>query len=349
MRAHRTYRFLGPASAATAVFCALCFLLPTGSGALLPSPLPLTTSPPLTMNWTELYPTTGPSKRAGVNLADDSEDGYVVAFGGLDHQGSFNDTWVYSAGNWTELFPNVSPSQRAYAAMAYDNATQQVLLFGGQGPNSVAPLNDTWAFSQGNWTLLHPTRSPPGLMRAVMTYDEAAGEIVMYGGLVLSGKTTTPSNQTWVYKGGNWKELPRAGVPGINPDAFAYDPLNHGVVLVGTVSPTNFTVLTWIFKQGAWSRLGVSSEPSPGPVFGQQDLVYDARDGFMLLYGSHANTWKLVNGHWSKLHPAVAPRGRTLFGMTFDQGDGYVLLFGGQAALGRGCLGCTFLNDTWEY
>ena len=236
-------------------------------------------------------------------------------------------------------------------SLAYDNATQQVLMFGGQGAVTTDIRNDTWSFSAGNWTLLHPAQSPPPLMRALMVYDEAAHEIVLYGGTAAVGKSTAPNNQTWVFKAGSWSKLAHCGVAGTNPSsmAMAYYPNKHGVVLVGEVSPTNATILTWLFKNGSWQRLPTRTEPTRAPVLGQQDLVYDASDGYLLLFGSHQNTWNFTHGHWAKLQPQIYPRGRIQFGMTFDGTDGYVVLFGGQVPLGRGCLACQYLNDTWHY
>jgi hypothetical protein len=352
IRLQRRFRPVGFATAVAAVFCALCFVLPSGSMAFQGVvPNHPGTVPPTTKNWTRVLPTTAPSKRAGANLAYDVRDGYVLAFGGLGHVHPFNDTWVFSGGNWTELFPPVAPSPRAFAALAYDNATQQVILFGGQGAQISDILNDTWAYSGGNWTRLHPAQSPPGVYRALMVYDAAASEIVLYGGLAASGKTTTPNNQTWVFKAGTWSMLTRAGVAGTNPSAMAmaYYPVKADIVLVGEVSPTNATIQTWLFKDGAWQPLLTKSEPTRAPVLGQQDLVYDATDGYLLLFGSHQNTWNFSNGHWARLQPGIYPRGRIQFGMTFDGVDGYVVLFGGQVPLGRGCLACQYLNDTWHY
>lgn len=104
----------------------------------------------------------------------------------------------------------------------------------------------------------------------------------------------------------------------------------------------------------------VSPPTSPGP---RQDvsMVYDAADGYVLLFGGWGpggtfgygflnQTWKFQNGTWTQLHPAVSPSPRDFAAMAYDAADGYVVLFGGCGVVYASNASCPpALNDTWTY
>ncbi|MDE1820107.1 MAG: PKD domain-containing protein [Euryarchaeota archaeon] len=79
-------------------------------------------------------------------------------------------------------------------------------------------------------------------------------------------------------------------------------------------------------------------------------MVYDAADGYVLLYGGSnaqsstlTDTWKFLGGVWTPLSPSTYPSARTEESMTYDSVDGYVLLFGGLYG------SSTYLGDTWKF
>src|SRR6478672_9049340 len=53
--------------------------------------------------------------------------------------------------DWTPLAPAHSPGARYGAAVEYDQATGQLVLFAGQD-SAGNPLNDTWAWTGGDWS-----------------------------------------------------------------------------------------------------------------------------------------------------------------------------------------------------
>lgn len=82
-------------------------------------------------------------------------------------------------------------------------------------------------------------------------------------------------------------------------------------------------------------------------------IVYDAADGYVLLFGGAAastglfrDTWKFSGGVWHKIVSASspAPSGRWDPSMVYDRADGYVVLFGGDS-----CYGSCPLSDTWTF
>jgi len=80
-------------------------------------------------------------------------------------------------------------------------------------------------------------------------------------------------------------------------------------------------------------------------------MTYDAKDGYVLLFGGCSkpvcplpDTWRYMAGAWTNLTGAVAinPTARYGAAMAYDARDGYVVMFGGNAASGA-------LGDTWTF
>ena len=136
---------------------------------------------------------------------------------------------------------------------------------------------------------------------------------------------------------------------------MTYDPVTGYVVLFGgikglTAAAGSTFNDTWLFKNGAWSRLNISG---PSPRLGEY-MAYDYTDGYILLFGGgpyltlngslyYHDTWKFQNGTWTELHPAVYPSARGLGGMVYDSADGYLLMFGGMSSQ------TDIHSDTWTY
>ena len=93
---------------------------------------------------------------------------------------------------------------------------------------------------------------------------------------------------------------------------------------------------------------GPTAASSPPATFAAS-MVYDAKDGYTILFGglnSHGtpqnDTWVRMNGTWHQLHPKVSPPARGYASIAYDAKDGYVVLFGGQGVV-------FLLNDTWRF
>ncbi len=107
---------------------------------------------------------------------------------------------------------------------------------------------------------------------------------------------------------------------------------------------------TWEFRNHAWVNLSSKLTVSP-PALSTAGLVWDARDGYFVLFGGNIGygasslnvTWKFANGSWTNISTAVAPSPRFAPGMVFDPADSEVLLFGGI----RGGFGS--FSDTWTF
>jgi len=140
----------------------------------------------------------------------------------------------------------------------------------------------------------------------------------------------------------------------------AYDPALHETVLFGGWSPySGVEGYTTTFASGKWSEGWLGSFTPPGRFGG--GLVYDAADGYLLLFGGKAvgsstttnasqflnDTWMFNVTGWHQLHPARAPSPRGYFAMAYDAADSEVVLFGG----GIGTLRSPWdlYNDTWTF
>ena len=113
----------------------------------------------------------------------DAADGYILLFGGLNATYyPVNDTWKFHAGNWTKLSTTNAPSARIPGYMVCDAATGLVTLFGGSDIDSFPTLsvNDTWSYSDGSWTQLHPLHSPPFAGYAFV-YDSTSRVFLLVG------------------------------------------------------------------------------------------------------------------------------------------------------------------------
>ena len=106
-------------------------------------------------------------------------------------------------------------------------------------------------------------------------------------------------------------------------------------------------------RTGKWANL---SSSHPGPGFGGASMVYDAADGFMLLFGGNCGyscpsgpgaTWTFANGTWTNISGTLsdAPYDRESASMIYDPVDQYVVLYGGYA---NGSTS-TGLGDTWTF
>ncbi len=112
----------------------------------------------------------------------------------------------------------------------------------------------------------HPSnRFTPGL-----TYDAAAGYVVLYGGWNIEDSTSPVNtsqsvypfvvkqclNDTWIYRAGEWTNLSIGGMPPSCEPAMAYDPVLQEVVAYFT-----YVNETWTFSQGRWVELQNLSNP----------------------------------------------------------------------------------------
>jgi hypothetical protein len=221
--------------------------------------------------------------------------------------------------------PAVGPGPTA-VSLAWDAADGYVLALApditGNYTSTITNLSEpsqTWTFVGGTWTELHPAHAPSSRGFAAMTYDARDGYVLMFGGVPTYGFCVP-------YEVTN------------HPQDPFYNCYND----------------TWSYVHGTWQNLTPSLSPphlfdgTTGYQTGPE-LVYDASDGYALLYGeNNSETWAYGHGHWTNLTATSGGPPGEDGAMVYDDHGGYVLYFGG-APSGYGGLPFAGTTDTWEF
>ena len=92
-------------------------------------------------------------------------------------------TRVWESGAWSIRVAAGSgaPTARAGHAGAADIAGRRILIHGGAAFSAGQIFGDTWLFDGSVWRQI-TTPGPPPRFNAAMTYDQARGEFVLFGG-----------------------------------------------------------------------------------------------------------------------------------------------------------------------
>jgi hypothetical protein len=254
------------------------------------------TVPGLTwVNITSLLPV-HPSPRYDASMTYDAGSGDVLLFGGEYAGGNqtFNDTWTFSGSllspAWARLVTPRAPSPRDGAGLTYDARDHYDVLFGGYDDPTF--YDDTWTFSGGVWTQLHPTPSPYYRADAGFVYDAAAAAAVLTAGL--GGST-----DLWAFAGGEWF-LSSTGSPmGARAEASVADDSSSGnLTLFGGYNTTTITDYadTWNLSAtlGIWQTL-----PAIGPSSRNgAAMAFDQSNGYLVLFGGGTIAGAWDNDTW---------------------------------------------------
>jgi hypothetical protein len=301
-------------------------------------------------NWTNVSSTLTTSPTAewwGVMSYDSTDGGVVLVAGSVhNHWETTYATWFFN-GSW-HVEPAV-PVPNTYAdmvppAIADDPPDGYVVLVPSWNGTNASGLS--YQYQGGNWT---PGPSHAGLvegLRPSMVFDQhRSADLLIEGpGPILPRPTTT-----WTYSGGRWTNLSAASLsPSARADmALTYDSADGYVVgFGGCACPVNGGtggVLsdTWKFASGNWTELATNATPPARSLAG---LVYDASDGYVLMFGgqgattTYNDTWEFTGGGWTHITPVRSPPWSTGATMAYDAADNYVLLVTGA-----------FPASTWTY
>lgn len=306
-----------------------------------------------------------PPSRWEASFAYDPADGYAVLFGGhnstIDMMG---DTWKFVAGTgWSRLSPSIDPGARFGAALTFDPSPGDgyLFLFGGDETYAVTP-DLLYDYLAGSWHILTPPTSvdPPAREYGMMAYDVADGYVLYFGGF--NNLTSAYSDQTWKFSGGVWSELtPALSPPPTFAGAMAYDPYGGYVMLFGGWTNSGLSNETWGYQAGNWfvvcATLCSGFYPPSGRAY--TSIAYDPVDEYMVLFGGYGglnhnsilgDTWVFEQtgthiGVWfneTAYLGSSAPAPRANEGMTWDQRDGEIVLFGGGNST-------ALFGDTWVF
>ena len=255
--------------------------------------------------------------------------------------------WRLTADVWQPVTA-AGPLNRVMAASAFDTRRGVLVVFGGASLRNGSRYGETWEWNGRDWTYRDvPT---PGVRdHHAMAYDEARGQVVMYGGWDVDRKFPA---DTWTWDGTAWTRADTATGPGgAGHLAMAYDSKRQRVVMFGGDAPQRpATADTWEWDGREWRRVATTG-PEPRT---RHALAYDAARGVTVMFGGQIGsgqtaafpqeTWTWDGARWTRVD-ARGPAPRFGPSMAYDHGRKRVMLFGGN----RGARPFDRLADTWEF
>jgi len=148
--------------------------------------------------WVDRHPAHIPPIGGGTAIAYDAADRKLVVL--VENMGYETSTWTWNGVDFRQEQPAHQPPP-GFALAAYDAARGVVVAF---------VASQTWTWNGSDWTQQHPQTSPLPRFFAPMTYDAAAGKVLLFGGksYTLSGPyVETVNNELWGWDGTNWTQL----------------------------------------------------------------------------------------------------------------------------------------------
>ncbi|MEO8043998.1 MAG: kelch repeat-containing protein [Spartobacteria bacterium] len=191
------------------------------------------------------------------------------------------------------------------------------------------------------WTQVSPATSPGARSYVAMTYDEASGKILVFGGYSNMGYL----NDTWTYDGNTWTKVDTAVAPPVRTNAqMAYDRRTQKVVLFGGYNGHSDLGDTWLWdgRTSTWTQATPAHSPKAvtGPmVFTGLRGRVDEFGGFNGLYQNAM--WEWSGSDWRQVHADMVPYARSSSAVGVDNVSKRIVLYGGLADVNP-------LN-TWTY
>jgi hypothetical protein len=234
------------------------------------------------------------------------------------------------------------PPARFNAASAFDAVRGKLVIYGGI-TSGVSPqqLADTWTWDGVSWTLENPPSSPSldgSQAPPTMTYDQAEGRAVMFGGT---------TDKTWTWDGSNWQRMAPTTNPTLSYGAstMTYDASQHRVLLFMWVGPypAGETNQTWAWDGADWTLVATGSPNGHGSAYAA--MAYHPATMKTVFFG-HASdsplTWLFDGKAWTRSVTTTGPPkggvnlpGPGAFSMVGDEAHGTIVMYN--------------LGDTWTW
>ena len=220
--------------------------------------------------------TTAPPARSYEALAQESDSGRLILYGGEGVQGPvLFDTWLWDGRTWSEHRQPSGP--RVYwPLMTFDSGHDQIVLTGSTiyDVTRATTRTETWLWHGGSWQQAHPSSAPNSYsVDSSIAYDASNRRVVLYADIP---KGYVATHEMWTWDGTNWTRVslpavvyygaPRWIAPGPDGDilglgkgvlykwtghdwkvlnvtgtpgavrADAFDPIRHHLLVIGSVS-----------------------------------------------------------------------------------------------------------------
>jgi cysteine-rich repeat protein len=258
-----------------------------------------------------------------------------VLIGGSTDSGSIDDVWELTSTWVRTLTPGYAPP-RSNITLVYDSQRDRTLSIGGYLPPG--PRNDNFAFDGHVWKRLPPL---PAVRHAYAAlYDSTHDRVGVFGGL---GFGTVRNDETYIFNGMAWGELPGTGPSARFGSAAAHDPRSGMNVLFGGNDATGMKGDTWELDMNGWTQN--TSAGGPGPQEGAA-MAFDPERQELVLVDNTGHTWRYIARVWTPLMTSAVPDPmRNSPRLVFSPSRKRLVLFGGIADTGSST---TILTDMWE-
>jgi len=150
------------------------------------------------------------------------------------------------------------------------------------------------------------------------------------------------ANQTWIQmplKEGEIKPSPRTNF------SMAYDSVNDKIVLFGGYDGL-LNDETWIYDPVTQNWTRIDTDPHPSARYGHS-MAFDSSTGEVVLFGGIIDSWQTASDEtwtfdvstntWTSIDTVTAPAARAFSAMSFDSGQGFMVLFGGDRGSTETC------------
>jgi hypothetical protein len=251
--------------------------------------------------WTLLTRGEGPSARAAVAMAYDSESDRVILLGGVDANGQIsNDTWAYNtnAETWTEMSAE-GPVMARGMGIAYDTESDRIIIFGGS--DWYFSVDDTWSydFNTDTWTEMKPDTSPPAQNYHAATYDIESDRVLVWGFIGTDLEPSDASVWAYDYNTNSWEQMPLVEpYPELRTyPELAYDAESDRTILYGGF-PEGDQTWAYDYNSNTWTRMNPATTPQK---VSRHALAYSAAADRVILSGGQvgAAQFNYTRDTWS--------------------------------------------------
>lgn len=252
---------------------------------------------------------------------------------------------------WRKVTPAASPPATYGHAMTYDPVRQRVVLFGGVGGTACCTQAnaDVWEWDGSTWKKATPAAgAPPARAFGALAYAPGPKQVLAFGGLDAGNVV---NDQTWLWDGTAWTEVPKPAPPAVVPPAraraaaiTASDAI--GVLLLPGASPSGTPESGAVFSfDTGWKQRTETAPPLVdfGAAFSPKDQRAYAFGGRPCSAPtdsckptSDVYQWKDGDAAWTSVPGVGVPRWGA--SVTFHGTGGVVALAGG-ATVGGGAVG----------
>ncbi len=215
-----------------------------------------------------------------------------------------------------------------------------------------------------SWAEVKSAVTPPARDSAVMVYDTARGNSVLFGGEQCAGlncANTTLFGDTWTWDGATWLSHPSLVQPQARfAHAMVFDDSQKVGILFGgylcanaACETGNSLSDTWQWDGSQWQKRSPAASPTSRD---SHAMAYDSFRKVIVLFGGETasgktlgDTWEYDGATWAKRSPAAAPSARQSHAMAYDSARHVTVLFGGYSCSNTSCTPQNEVGDTWEY